>query len=83
MKKIRITWRDTAIPPEYKPFPYAGYTVTGNEDGWSTGMPGDNNLYQTRWDAINAIKKYLGREETSTYKRAYQIRIVGKKNETA
>ena len=49
--------------------------------GWYTDVPGDDNLYQTAYDAMNAIDEQLGGTGKLGYAkwRERGIRIVGKK----
>lgn len=56
---MRIVWKDSK-PKTYKPVRYRKYTVTGSSKGWTTNIPGDNNVYSTHYCALNAIDKYLG-----------------------
>jgi hypothetical protein len=83
---MRIVWKDTYKANGYKPFKYRGVWVNGYPNGWTTDMPGDNNLYLTRDDAFNAIDKAIGgsgHKGTSSTRKTGLIRIVGTKNETA
>lgn len=50
--------------------------------GWYTDVPGDDNLYKTAYDAMNAIDEQLGGIEKLGYakRRERGIQIVGKKN---
>ena len=53
--------------------------------GLYTDVPGDDNLYQTAYDAMNAIDKQLGGTCKLEYvkRRERVIRIVGKKNKSS
>ena len=53
--------------------------------GWYTDVPGDYNLYQTAYDAMNAIDKQLGGTGKLGYakRRERVIRIVGKKKKSS
>lgn len=79
---MRVVWKDSATP-RFKPLRYRGYVITGSEDGWSTGYPGDNNLYQALDDAKTALNKFTGNEAKDRTLHNHPIRIVGKKSETA
>ena len=79
---MRIVWKDSA-KPIFKSLKYRGCVITGSEDGWSTGYPGDNNLYKALDDAKAAINKYKGITVKNKALQYHAIRIVGKKSETA
>lgn len=78
---MRIVWKDSATNI-YKPTKYRGYNIEGGYAGWYTDIPGDDNLYQTVYDAKNAIDEQLGGTGKLGYakRRERGIRIVGKKN---
>lgn len=78
---MRIVWKDSATNI-YKPTKYRGYNIEGGYTGWYTDLPGDDNLYQTAYDAMNAIDEQLGGTGKLVYakRRERGIRIVGKKN---
>ena len=77
---MRIVWKDSK-PKTYKPVRYRKYTVEGSPQGWTTNIPGDNNIYSSHYCALNAIDKYLGGfGQMGTAKRkSYGIKIVGTK----
>lgn len=79
---MRVVWRDTALS-HFKPLKYRGYVITGSVKGWSTGYPGDDNLYKSLEDAKVAINQHLGIECKDKSIRITSVRIVGKKSETA
>lgn len=78
---MRVIWKDSATP-ERKPRTYRGYLVTGCEGGWVSGLPGDNNIYKSRYGAENAIDAALGgtgrKSQGSAKRRAHGIQIAGK-----
>lgn len=80
---MRIVWKDSKKPESYKPIKYRGHMITGTPKGWTTDLPGDDNLYISHYCAENAIDAALGGEGirgTGTRKRqSYGIQIVGKK----
>ena len=78
---MRIVWKDSATDM-YKPTKYRGYWIEGTYSGQYTDLPGDDNLYQTAYDAMNAIDKQLGGTGKLRYAKRRQrgIRIVGKRN---
>lgn len=78
---MRIVWKDSAIN-EYKPTKYRNYNIKGGYAGWYTDIPGDNNLYKTSYDAMNAIDEQLGDTDKLPYakRRERGINIIGKKN---
>jgi hypothetical protein len=85
---MRIVWKDTYRASGFKPFKYRGVMINGHPNGWTTDMPGDNNIYQAKDDAMNYIDRYFGGEgfKGSSKRRLAEygeIRIIGKKNETA
>jgi len=83
---MRVVWRDSLVPKVYKPIKYRGHMVQGSPRGWTTTIPGDNNLYKSHYSALNAIDAALGgtgRYGTAGSKRrACGIQIVGKRDET-
>lgn len=81
---MRVVWKDSK-PKSYKPVRYRKHTITGSPEGWSTDLPGDNNLYANHYSALNAIDKALGGygQMGSAKRIAYGIEIKGKKDETA
>lgn len=85
---MRIVWKDTYRSSGFKPFKYRGIIINGYPYGWTTDMPGDNNIYQAKDDAMNAIDKSFGGQgfKGSSKRRQTEygeIRIIGTKNETA
>ena len=54
----------------------------GRPEGWTTSLPGDNNLYATHYDALNAIDNALGGTgiRGSAKRMKYGINIIGQKN---
>lgn len=79
---MRVVWRDTATT-HFKPLKYRGYVITGSEHGWSSGYPGDDNLYKGLDDAKAALNKFTGTASKNKSLQFHPIRIVGKKSETA
>lgn len=79
---MRVVWKDSAAPT-YKPLKYRGYVITGSKDGWTTGYPGDDNIYKGLDDAKAALNKYTGLTARNKSLQFQKIRIVGKKSETA
>lgn len=82
---MRIVWKDSH-PKSYKPVKYRKHMIYGSPKGWTTDLPGDDNLYRNHYSALNAIDKALGGYgQMGTAKRkSYGIQIVGKKgDETA
>lgn len=82
---MRIVWKDSSKPKEYKPIRYRGFMIWGTPRGWEITVPGDKNIYKTHYSAQNAIDNYFGDFGTrGTEKRiSYGIQIVGKGGETA
>ena len=82
---MRIVWKDS-IPQKYKPLKYRKHFLYGTPKGWTTTIPGDDNLYANHYCAQNAIDKHLGDygQRGDEKRKRYGIQIVGKKdNETA
>ena len=85
---MRIVWKDTYRASGFKPFKYRGIEIIGHPYGWTTDMPGDNNIYQAKDDAMNAIDVSFGgigqKGSSKRRKTDYgEIRVIGTKNETA
>ena len=78
---MRIVWKDSK-PKTYKPVRYRKYIAQGSPEGWTTNIPGDNNVYASHYCALNAIDKYLGGcgQMGSAKRQSYGIRIVGQKD---
>ena len=78
---MRVIWKDSK-PKEYKPVKYRKHFVCGSPEGWTTSIPGDDNLYASHYCALNAIDKALGgngvRGQTSEKRKSYGIQIIGK-----
>ena len=82
---MRIVWKDSK-PKAHKPVKYRGHMIQGYNNGWTTDIPGDDNIYQTHYCALNAIDKALGGfgQKGSQKRQAYGIKVIGKKEgETA
>ena len=82
---MRVVWKDSK-PRTYKPVKYRNHMVYGSPKGWTTTIPGDDNLYSSHYCALNAIDKALGesKRERSEKRLSYGIKIIGKKGgETA
>ena len=82
---MRIVWKDSTVPKEYKPIRYRGFMAWGTTSGWEITVPGDNNFYKDHYSAQNAIDKYFGDfgQRGSEKRKKYGIQIVGKKDGTA
>ena len=83
---MRIVWKDSK-PKGYKPVKYRGHMIYGSNKGWTTTIPGDNNLYANHYSALNAIDAALGGEGIrgkGTKKRyEYGIQVVGKNDDVS
>lgn len=77
---MRVVWKDSK-PKSYKPVKYRNHFIYGSPKGWTTTIPGDDNLYATNYDALNAIDKALGGhgQMGSAKRQKYGIQIIGKK----
>ena len=78
---MRITWKDSNSRTAYKPVKYRKHMIYGSPRGWTTTMPGDNNIYASHYCALNAIDKALGGfgQKGSQKRQSYGIQIIGKK----
>lgn len=82
---MRVVWKDSK-PRTYKPVKYRKHFIYGSPEGWTTTLPGDDNIYASHYCALNAIDKALGGygQMGSAKRKNYGIKIVGKKDgETA
>jgi hypothetical protein len=82
---MRIIWKDSN-PKSYKPVKYRKHMIYGSPDGWTTNLQGDDNVYATHYDALNAIDQRLGGhgQMGGAKRQSYGIKIIGKKGgETA
>lgn len=79
---MRVVWKDTK-PRNYKPIKYRNHMIYGSPEGWWTTIPGDDNLYATNFDALNAIDAALGGtgRTKSAKRRQYGMKIVGKRSD--
>jgi hypothetical protein len=80
MNIMRVVWKDSNART-HKPIKYRGYWVEGYNGGWTTNIPGDDNIYRTHYAALNAIDKALGGygQMGSAKRKSYGIQIIGKK----
>lgn len=80
---MRVIWRDSAKPKEYKPIKYRGHMIHGTPEGWTIDVPGDTNIYAAHYCAQNAIDQHFGDFGTrGTEKRkGYGIQIIGQRKE--
>ena len=79
---MRIVWKDSNQPSNYKPVKYRKHFVCGTPNGWITDIPGDDNLYKNHYCAKNAVDAFygdLGKHGDDKRKR-YGIQIIGKRN---
>lgn len=77
---MRVVWKDSTSRT-HKPVKYRGHMIEGYNGGWTTNIPGDNNIYKTHYCALNAIDKALGGfgQMGSAKRKDYGIQIIGKK----
>lgn len=83
---MRVVWKDSGNTKGYKPVKYRNHKIFGSPKGWTTTIPGDDNLYKSHYCALNAIDAALGGagQKGSAKRRSYGIQIVGKRDgETA
>ena len=79
---MRIVWKDSNQPKEYKPVKYRNHMLCGTPNGWITDIPGDDNLYKTHYSAQNAVDAFYGElgVHGSEKRKRYGIQITGKRN---
>ena len=77
---MRIVWKDSK-PRSYKPVKYRNQMIYGSPEGWTTNLPGDQNLYATHYDALNAVDQALGGhgQMGGAKRQSYGIKIIGQK----
>ena len=78
---MRVVWKDSNKPQEYKPIRYRGFMIWGTPNGWEITVPGDNNIYKNHYSAQNAIDRYCGDfgQRGTEKRKSYGIQIIGKK----
>lgn len=76
---MRVIWKDSHIPKEYKPIKYRGYMIYGSPDGWTITVKGDRNIYATHYSAQNAIDQSFGDygQHGTEKRKSYGIQIIG------
>ena len=81
---MRIVWKDSK-PRTYKPVKYRKHMIYGSPKGWTTDLEGDDNLYHSHYDALNAIDAALGGsgQMGSAKRKSYGIRIIGKRSDAS
>ena len=80
MQHIRVVWKDT-MAHENKVYIYRKREIKGFRKGWITDLEGDDNIYQTRHHARNAIDQALGKKgmnRAAGKRAAMGIEIIGK-----
>ena len=77
-KSMRLVWKDSK-PKLHKPVRYRKHVVKGYNNGWTTDLPGDTNIYKSHYCALNAIDKALGGygQKGDSKRKAYGIQIIG------
>ena len=80
---MRVIWKDSSLPKEYKPIRYRGFMIWGTPRGWEITVPGDNNIYSSHYCATNAIDEYFGDfgKRGSEKRKGYGIQRIGKKDD--
>lgn len=78
---MRVVWRDSTKPKEYKPIKYRNFMIYGTPEGWEISVPGDYNIYRTHYSASNAIDQHYGDygQHGTEKRKRYGIEIVGQK----
>ena len=85
MMQLKVVWKDSNSKTAYKPIRYRKHIISGFKGGWITDIEGDDNVYLSNYDALNAIDKYLGDygQKGCAKRKSCGIRVIGKKgNET-
>lgn len=79
---MRVVWKDTKTEKTFNGMKYRKHFIYGSSAGWTTDLPGDDNIYKSHYCAFNAIDAYFGDSgKRGTEKRkACGIEIVGKKS---
>lgn len=82
---MRVVWKDSKTPSEYKPIRYRKFMIWGTPKGWEITVPGDQNVYKSHYCAQNAIDHHYGDfgQRGTEKRKSYGIQIIGKKDETA
>lgn len=85
---MRIVWKDSQAAQQWQPMQYRKVMITsffdGRLKGWIIDIPGDDNIYASRYCACNAIDKALGGEPRrggNKKREKYGIQIVGKRED--
>ena len=81
---MRVVWKDSK-PKSYKPVKYRNHMIYGSPEGWTTTIPGDENVYATHYDALNAIDAALGGsgQMGSAKRQKYGITIIGRRDDAS
>ena len=79
---MRVIWKDSGQTKGHKPVKYRDHMIFGSPEGWTTNIPGDNNIYKTHYCALNAIDKALGGKTRIDNPKRHSrgITIVGRKS---
>lgn len=78
---MRVVWKDSRAEKTFNSLKYRKHFVYGSSQGWTTDLPGDENLYKSHYCAFNAIDAYFGDYgmRGTEKRKACGIEIVGKK----
>ena len=79
---MRIVWKDSNQKKEYKPVKYRDFFVCGSPNGWTTNIPGDDNLYKNHYCAKNAVDAFYGDlgQHGCAKRKKYGIQTISKRN---
>lgn len=77
---MRIVWKDSR---KYKTYHYRGHTIEKIPGGWSTTVPGDDNIHYSAETAHNAVDQMLGGKtrKANPSRQRFGIKVVGKKGD--
>lgn len=75
---MRVVWKDSRT---YKTYHYRGHNIEKCPGGWSTTVPGDENIYYSAEMAHNAVDQMLGGKtrKANPGRHKLGIVVVGKK----
>lgn len=83
---MRVVWKDSFGRRENgMTSVYRRHAISAHGNGWVTDIIGDNNVYSSKWSAMNAIDQHYGDFAPDGSKKRFAdgIKVIGQKNETA
>ena len=81
---MRVVWKDSKLYERGKRQQdtnrYKTYHIYKELGGWTTNIPGDDNVYARYDHACNTINDFLGHKRVGRGRfEGYQIKVIGKK----